>query len=148
MRKYHRPAATLILIALSVSSHAEAFRAGIAGGAVGFGGGHSGPADPTSPLLYKLHYTFQNDVDLSLAVNQLMLGRVFKYRSGAFIIPAAGAVIGVAGSGLGVSTTFGYDFFCWGLCFYSEFQQQFGIGPKRTFMSGYSVRVGLDYSSK
>jgi hypothetical protein len=131
-----------------VSSPAHAFRAGIAGGSLGLGNGHSNAADFASPASYRGHFTFKNQVDLSLAATHILLGRVYEFKSGAFVVPAAGFVVGGNGSGPGISTTFGFTFFCWGICLYSEFQQQLGVGPSRTLVSGYAARIGLDYTNE
>lgn len=138
----------LIVLMFTVSSKAQAFRAGLATGSVGFGGGHSGPADPYSPTSYKAHITFRNSADLSLSVSHLLIGKVFRFKSGAYVIPAVGSILGSAGTGLGLSSTFGFDFICWGLCLYSEFQQQLGSNQQRKFLSGYSMRIGIDYTTE
>ena len=138
----------LILAMLLVSANAEAFRAGLAAGSIGLGAGHSGPADPSSPFAYKAHLTFKNSLDLSWSVTHFLIGKVFEFKSGAYVIPAVGAIVGSGGNGFGISSTFGFDFFCWGVCVYSEFQQQVGSNQQGTFLSGYAVRLGVDYASK
>jgi hypothetical protein len=117
-------------------------------GAVGVGSGHSNAADPASPLSYKFHFTTRSDLDFGISVTHILLGRVFNYKSGTFVIPAAGYVVSENGAGPGVSATFGYTLFCWGLCFSAEFQQQLGMGPQRSLLSGYSTRFGLDYTNE
>ncbi|MEY4065466.1 MAG: hypothetical protein RIR26_1674, partial [Pseudomonadota bacterium] len=138
----------LIIVLVLPASIAQAYRTGIAVGAVGVGSGHSNATDPTAPLSYKLHFTNRNDFDFGISITHLVLGRVFDFKSGAFIIPAAGYIVAENGSGPGVSATFGYTFFCLGLCLSAEFQHQLGIGPQRALLSGYSTRFGLDYTSE
>ena len=137
-----------IFFTATLSLPAEAFRTGLAGGSLGVGNGHSNAADFSSPASYRLHFTFINKVDLSLAATHALLGRFYEFKSGAFVVPAAGFLVGGNGSGPGVSATFGYTFFCWGLCLYSEFQQQLGVGRGRTLVSGYAVRIGIDYTNE
>lgn len=136
------------ILTLLVSAQAEAYRAGVSAGSLGVGNGHSNSADFRSPTAYKGHITFKNNLDLSASAVNVLIGRFYEFKSGAFVVPAAGFVVGGNGSGPGISTTFGFTFFCWGLCLYTEFQQQLGIGPERTPLSGYSVRVGLDYTNE
>ena len=139
---------TLCTISFLCSSRAMAFRAGLSGGSLGVGTGHSNAADFASPVAYKAHVTFRNKIDLSLAATHLLVGRVYEFNSGAFVLPAAGFILDGSGSGPGVSALFGFTFFCWGVCFYSEFQQQLGFGPNRKMVSGYSARIGLDYTNE
>lgn len=138
----------MALCAALISLPAKAYRTGLAGGSLGLGNGHSNAADFASPISYRGHFTFKNKIDVSLAATHVLIGRVYGFNSGAFVVPAAGYIVGGNGSGPGVSTTFGFTFFCWALCLYSEFQQQLGAGPSRTLVSGYAVRVGIDYTNE
>ncbi|MBM3381524.1 MAG: hypothetical protein FJY29_03690 [Betaproteobacteria bacterium] len=131
-----------------VSLPAAAYRTGIAGGSLGLGNGHSNAADFASPISYRGHFTFKNKLDVSLAATHVLVGRVYDFKSAAFVVPAAGYLADGNGSGPGVSATFGFTFFCWALCLYSEFQQQLGATPSRALVSGYAVRVGIDYTNE
>jgi hypothetical protein len=136
---------TLFFLAGMVSSQAWAFRAGVAGGSVGFGNGHPNAADFRSISNYKLHATF-SDVDVSLAATQVLVGKVYTFKSNAYIIPAVGLVLDGNGSGPGVGATFGWTAFCITLCVYFEFQNLLGAGPDRHIVGGSAARIGIDYS--
>lgn len=138
----------ICICAIMLCPSAFAFRTGIAGGSVGVGTGHSNAADFSGVLGYKVHYSFRNNVDLSLSLTHILLGRVYQYRSGAYVVPAVGYIADAHDSGFGISTAFGFDFFCWGLCLYTEIQQQLGLGARRQLISGYAFRLGIDYSSQ
>lgn len=139
----------ILFISLSIlsSGRAHAFRAGLAGGSVGLSNGHPNAADFRSPNGYKLHATISN-VDVSLAATQALVGKVYEFKSGAYVIPAVGLVLDGNGSGPGIGVSFGWTAFCLGLCLYFEFQNLLGAGPDRHIVSGSAARVGLDYSSK
>jgi hypothetical protein len=136
----------MTLLSALFSAHAQAFRAGLSGGSVGLSNGHPNAADFRSVNNYKMHFSF-SDVDISLATTQALVGRVFQFKPGAYIIPAAGLVLDSNGSGPGISATFGWTAFCWGLCLYFEFQNLLGAGPDRHLVSGSGARIGVDYSS-
>jgi hypothetical protein len=124
------------------------FRTGVAGGSVGVGTGHSNAADFRGLLGYKLHYSFRNNLDLSLSPTHILIGRVYPFRSGAYVAPAMGFIADAHDSGFGISSAFGFDFLCWGVCVYSELQQQLGYGSRRKLISGYAFRIGIDYSNQ
>ena len=128
-------------------AQAFAFRLGVASGAIGVGTGQSNAADFASPVNLKGHAQFAS-LDLSFAATQLLLGKVFTFNSGAYVIPALGFIVDGNGSGPGVGTSFGFNFFCWGLCPYVEMQHLLGVGPRRHLASGYAVRLGIDYNSQ
>lgn len=134
----------VILYAL-LSAQASAFRMGIAGGSVGLSNGHPNAADFRSINNYKAHANFSN-IDVSLATTQALVGRVFEFKSGAYVIPAVGLVLDGNGSGPGVGATFGWTAFCLGLCLSFEVQNLLGIGPDRHAVSGSAARIGIDYS--
>ncbi|MFZ9521784.1 MAG: hypothetical protein ACO3A4_15040 [Silvanigrellaceae bacterium] len=135
-----------MIVAGISSSQAYAFRAGVAGGSVAFGNGHSNAADFRSINNYKLHATF-SDVDVSLAATQVLVGRVFTFKSNAYITPAIGLVLDGNGSGPGVGATFGWTAFCITLCVYFEFQNLLGAGPDRHIVGGSAARIGIDYTN-
>jgi hypothetical protein len=137
---------SLAALLFMISAPAWAFRAGIAGGSVGLSNGHPNAADFRSISSYKMHLSF-SDVDISLAPTQALVGKVFDFKSGGYVIPAAGLILDGNGSGPGISATFGWTAFCLGLCLYFEFQNLLGAGPNRHLVSGSAARVGLDYSS-
>jgi hypothetical protein len=115
---------------------------------VGVGTGHSNAADFAGPLGYKIHYSFRNNVNLSFSLTHLLLGRVYPFRSGAYVVPSIGFIADAHDSGFGISSAFGFDFFCWGVCFYTELQQQLGYGSRRKLVSGYAFRFGIDYTNQ
>ncbi|MEN9808531.1 MAG: hypothetical protein RLZZ488_98 [Pseudomonadota bacterium] len=135
-----------ILLVVVMPARASAYRFGVSGGSVGLSNGHPNAADFRSINNYKAHLTIA-DVDVSLATTQALVGRVFEFKSGAFVIPAAGLVLDGNGSGPGFSATFGWTAFCWGICLYVELQNMIGAGPNRHLVSGSAARIGLDYSS-
>jgi hypothetical protein len=135
-----------LFISFFTHSPAHAFRLGIAGGSAGYGNGHANAADFRSVSSYKVHATIST-VDVSLAPSQALVGRYFAFKSGAFIIPAAGFILDSNGSGPGMGSTFGWTAFCFGLCLSLEFQSLVGIGPNRQLTTGHAARIGLDYSN-
>jgi hypothetical protein len=142
-----RAGLAILLLLLVTPTPAHAFRAGIAGGAVGLSNGHPNAVDFRSVNTYKAHLNF-SDYDISLATTQLLFGRVLEFKSGAYVIPAAGLILDSNGSGPGIGATFGWTAFCLGVCVYVEFQNLLGAGPNRHLVSGSAARFGLDYSSK
>lgn len=136
---------TIMSVLLLLPGRALGFRIGVSAGAIGIGNGHPNAADFRSPTNYKLHATF-SDVDISLAATQALVGKVFEFKSGAYVIPAAGLVVNANGSGPGLGATFGWTAFCWGLCAYIELQNLIGAGPRRHLVSGSAARFGIDYS--
>ena len=135
-----------ILLVIFLPARASAYRLGVSGGSVGLSNGHPNAADFSSINNYKAHLTIA-DVDISVATTQALVGRMFEFKSGAFVIPAAGLVLDGNGSGPGLSATFGWTAFCWGICLYVELQNMIGAGPNRHLVSGSAARVGIDYSS-
>ena len=140
--------AALTFLSVMCTTKAFAFRTGIAGGSVGVGTGHSNAADFAGLLGYKLHYSFRNNIDLSLSPAHMLLGKVYPYRSGAYVVPAVGFIADAHDSGFGISLAYGFDFLCWGLCVYTELQQQLGYGSRDKLVSGYAFRIGVDYSNQ
>lgn len=139
---------TSFLVGVAAVSHAHAFRIGAAGGSVGVATGHANAADFAGLLGYKVHYTWKNRADLSFSVTHLLLGKVYQFKSGAFFTPAVGYIADAHDAGLGISTAYGFDFFCWKICVYTELQQQLGWGARRQLISGYAFRLGIDYSNQ
>ena len=127
-----------------VSQNAVASRLGLLIGPAGLGIGDPNPITFVSPAEYEVQYVTASNLEFRFALTELYAGHRETFKFGGYLGIGGGVFLNANGIGLGVYSAFGYDIFCFGLCFSAEYLHTFGLNSKG-LASPYALRIGASY---
>lgn len=105
--------------------------------------GQGGPNPVTfSAVEYQLQYLHTNSLEANVSFTGFFLGKRHTFANQAYVSAGGGLALSANGSGFGVYTAFGADFFCGiNLCMSAEYTKALGIVDSN-IVSPYAVRIG------